>query len=86
MLRRLATAFFLVLLALLCAGFVRLNGAPAAVDLFLAVVPASVGEALVVAFLAGCAAGVAAAFPWVRRLTRDWGRRPSTGFVTGPSC
>ena len=71
MLRRLTIAFFLVLLALFCAGFVRLNGAPVLVDLFLAVLPATVGQALVAAFLAGTAAGVAGALGWVQRLARE---------------
>jgi len=71
MLRRLTFAFFLVLLALFCAGFVRLNGAATQVDLFLAVLPATVGEALVVAFLAGWLAGVGGGLLWVRRLARE---------------
>jgi hypothetical protein len=71
MLRRLTSAFFFVLLALVCAGFVRLNGAPAVVDLYVAAVPATVGEALVVAFLAGCLAGLGFALLWVRRLARE---------------
>lgn len=71
MLRRLTIAFFLVLLALFCAGFVRLNGAATQVDLFLAVLPATVGQALVVAFLAGFATGVAGALLWVLRLARE---------------
>jgi Lipopolysaccharide assembly protein A domain len=71
MLRRLTIAFFLVLLALCCAGFVRLNGAASQVDLFLAVVPATLGQALVVAFLAGFATGVLGGLLWVRRLARE---------------
>ena len=71
MLRRLTIAFFLVLLALFCAGFVRLNGAATQVDLFLAVVPATVGQGLIVAFLAGWATGVAGALGWVARLARE---------------
>ncbi len=71
MLRRLTLAFLFVLLALLCAGFVRLNGAATQVDLYLRVVPASVGQALVAAFLVGWATGVAAALLWVRRLARE---------------
>ena len=71
MLRRLAFAFFLVLLALLCAGFVRLNGAATQVDLFVAVVPATVGGALVAAFLAGWLTAVIGALYWVARLARE---------------
>ncbi|HUO81047.1 MAG TPA: hypothetical protein VMU00_12980 [Steroidobacteraceae bacterium] len=71
MLRRLALTFCLVVLALLCAGFVRLNGAATRVDLFVAVLPASLGEALVAAFLAGWAVGLAGALLWVRRLARE---------------
>jgi uncharacterized integral membrane protein len=71
MLRRLTLAFFFVLLALLCAGFVRLNGAATQVDLYGSVVAASVGEALIVAFLAGWAAGVAGALLWIARLKRE---------------
>ena len=71
MLRRLTFAFFLVLLALFCAGFVRLNGAAIPVDLFLTVLPATVGEALIVAFLAGVAAGIGGALLWVARLARE---------------
>ena len=71
MLRRLTIAFFLVLLALFCAGFVRLNGATVEVDLFLAVLPATVGQALVAAFLLGTLAGVAGALGWVARLARE---------------
>jgi hypothetical protein len=71
MLRRLTLAFFFVLLALVCAGFVRLNGVATQVDLLLAVVPATVGQALVVAFLAGWLAGVGGALLWVARLARE---------------
>jgi len=71
MLRRLTLVFFFVLLALVCAGFVRLNGAATQVDLLLAVVPATVGQALVVAFLAGWLAGVGGALLWVARLARE---------------
>jgi hypothetical protein len=71
MLRRLTLVFFFVLLALVCAGFVRLNGVATQVDLLLAVVPATVGQALVVAFLAGWLAGVGGALLWVARLARE---------------
>lgn len=71
MLRRLTFAFFLVLLALTCAGFVRLNGAATQVDLFLAIVPATVGEALVAAFLVGWLSAVLGALLWVARLARE---------------
>ena len=71
MLRRLTFAFFFVLLALLGAGFVRLNAAATSVDLYAAVVPASLGQALVVAFLVGWATGVAGALLWLLRLARE---------------
>jgi len=71
MLRRLTLAFFLVLLALACAGFVRLNGAATQVDLLFAVLPATVGQALIVAFLAGWLAGVGGSLRWVARLARE---------------
>ncbi len=71
MLRRLTFAFCFVLLALLCAGFVRLNGVATRVDLLVAVLPATVGEALTIAFLAGWLAGVGGALLWVARLARE---------------
>lgn len=71
MLRRLTFAFFFVLLALVCAGFVRLNGAATQVDLYFAALPASVGQALIAAFLAGWLAGVGGALLWVLRLARE---------------
>ena len=71
MLRRLTLAFLFVLLALCCAAFVRLNGAATQVDLLLATVPATVGQALVAAFLAGWAMGVGGALLWVLRLARE---------------
>ncbi len=71
MLRRLALAFLLVLTALVAAGFVRQNGAGADVDLYFGVVPATLGQALVAAFLLGWLAGLATAVAWVRRLARE---------------
>ncbi len=71
MLRRLTLVFFLLLLALVCAGFVRLNGAAVPVDLFFAVIPATLGAALVVAFLAGWLMAVLGALFWVTRLARE---------------
>lgn len=71
MLRRLTFTFLFLLLALAGAGFVRLNGARTLVELYVAAVPATVGQALVAAFLAGWALGVAGALLWVARLARE---------------
>jgi nitrate reductase gamma subunit len=71
MLRRLSFTFFLIVLALVAAGFVRLNATPTIVDLLVAVVPATTGEALVAAFVAGFAVAAAGAFLWHRRLERE---------------
>jgi ABC-type thiamin/hydroxymethylpyrimidine transport system permease subunit len=71
MLRRLTFTFLFLLLALVCAGFVRLNGAATVVELYVAAVPATVGQALTAAFLAGWALGVGGALVWVARLARE---------------
>jgi uncharacterized membrane protein len=71
MLRRLTLTFCFLLLALLAADFVRLNGAATRVDLYFAALPATVGEALVAAFAAGWALGVGGALFWVARLARE---------------
>jgi uncharacterized integral membrane protein len=71
MFRRLALTFLFLVLALLCAGFVRQNGAPVPVDLYVAVVAAPLGEALIVALLAGGLAGTLGSYLWVRRLRRE---------------
>ena len=74
MTRRLTAAFVFALLALACAGFVRLNRAPLELDLYLRVLRTSAGQALIVAFIVGWVAGLAAALGWVRRLVRERGR------------
>ena len=71
MFRRLTLALLFVLLALAAAGFVRLNRAPAIVDLYAVAVPVTVGEALVAAFLAGWIAGLIGALVWIARLARE---------------
>ena len=75
MTRRLAATLLLTLLALACAGFVRLNSAPLAVDLYFVVLRASAGQLLIAAFVIGWGAGLAAALAWVLRLTRERTRR-----------
>ena len=71
MLRRLALALLFVLVALICAGFVRLNGAPTQVDLYFGIVPVSVGQALIGAALLGWLAGMAGALAWSLGLVRE---------------
>ena len=72
--RRLTVALLFALLALASAGFVRLNRAPLEVDLYSKVVRASAGQALLLAFVAGWLAGIAAALIWVLRLARERNR------------
>jgi uncharacterized integral membrane protein len=71
MTRRLTAAIVYVLLALVCAGFVRLNPASVDLDLYYAVVRSSAGVALVAAFIVGFAAGLAGAIGWGLRLVRE---------------
>ena len=71
MTRRLLAAIALLLLALACAGFVRLNRAPLSVDVYFARIDGHAGEALVLAFVGGWLAGVAGALAWVLRLMRE---------------
>ncbi len=71
MLRRLTLALLFVALALVCAGFVRLNRAPTLIDLYVGVLPSSVGEALIGAVLVGWLAGLAGALAWGWRLVRE---------------
>ncbi len=71
MLRRLLSAFVFVVLALLCAGFVRLNATATQLDLYFASKPVTVGQALVGAVLVGWLLGVAGALAWVWRLVRE---------------
>jgi hypothetical protein len=71
MTRRLTTAVVFVLLALACAGFVRLNGAPARIDLYFGRVNPSIGQALIAVFVLGWGAGLAGALAWIGRLARE---------------
>jgi len=68
---RLVAAILFILLALLCAGFVRLNTLPTRIELFFANVSASVGQALVIAFVAGWIAGALGALGFALRLGRE---------------
>jgi hypothetical protein len=71
MTRRLSISVVFVLVALACAGFVRLNGAAARIDLYFGSVSPSVGKALVAAFVLGWGAGLAGALAWIGRLARE---------------
>ncbi len=71
MTRRLVAAILFILLALLCAGFVRLNTAPARIELFFANVGSTVGQALVVAVVVGWLAGVVGALSFAVKLARE---------------
>jgi len=71
MFRRLLSTFLFVVLALACAGFVRLNATPTRLDLYFAALPVTVGEALVGAVLVGWLVGLAGALAWIRRLVRQ---------------
>lgn len=71
MTRRLVAAILFILLALLCAGFVRLNTAPARIELIVANVGATLGQALVAAFVVGWLAGVAGALSFAVKLARE---------------
>jgi hypothetical protein len=68
---RLLTAIAFLVLALACAGFVRLNVAPVAIDLYVARATAGTGAALLAACIVGWCVGVAGALAWVRRLVRE---------------
>ena len=71
MTRRLVAAILFILLALLCAGFVRLNTLPTRVELAFASVPSTVGEALVIAFVVGWIAGALGALSFALKLVRE---------------
>ena len=73
MLRRLTLAFLFVLLALVCAGFVRVNAAPTRVDLYFAALRTTAGQALAAAFVLGFGVGLAAAGLALLRLARERG-------------
>ncbi|GEM_PF-6575175 len=71
MTRRLLAAIVFVLLALLCAGFVRLNRTPVDIELFFSRSGTSLGRALVVAFVCGWLVGAAGGLAFALRLTRE---------------
>lgn len=71
MTRRLLAAILFVLFALLCAGFVRLNGAPVEIELFFARASASIGFALVVACVVGWLAGALGSLSFALKLARE---------------
>ena len=71
MTRRLVAAILFILLALLCAGFVRLNTLPTRVELFFANISATVGQALVLAFVVGWIAGALGALSFAMKLARE---------------
>jgi uncharacterized integral membrane protein len=71
MFRRLFQVLLFALLALLCAGFVRMNRTPTEIDLYFLMLPASVGEALVAAVLAGWLAGLLGALAFMQGLLRE---------------
>ena len=71
MFRRLLQVLSFTVLALICAGFVRLNATPTELDLYFARLPLTVGEALVGAVLVGWLVGLAGALAWLRALTRE---------------
>ena len=71
MFSRLLQVLSFAVLALLCAGFVRLNATPTQLDLYFTILPATVGEALVGAVLVGWLVGLAGALAWLRSLARE---------------
>ena len=71
MTRRLVAAILFILLALLCAGFVRLNTAPTRVELIVANLGATVGHALIAAFVVGWVAGAVGALSFTLRLAGE---------------
>ena len=71
MTRRLIAAILFVVLALVCAGFVRLNNGTLTVEYFFSTSNTTAGRALVVAFVAGWLVGLAGALAWARRLARE---------------
>ncbi|HXQ63872.1 MAG TPA: hypothetical protein VN787_03385 [Steroidobacteraceae bacterium] len=71
MTRRLVAAIMFALLALACAGFVRLNSVPTRIDLYFATLGATAGQALVAAFIAGWLVGVGGAVAYAVKLSRE---------------
>ena len=71
MTRRLLSVISLVLIALVCAAFVRANAAPLALDVFAATIRPSAGQAVVGAFVAGWLVGTLGALRSVWRLGRE---------------
>ena len=71
MTRRLVTAILFVLLALVCAGFVRLNNGSLSIDYYFSTSNTTAGRALVVAFVVGWLVGLAGALAWALKLGRE---------------
>jgi uncharacterized integral membrane protein len=71
MTRRLLSAISLVLVALVCAAFVRANATPVELDVFAALIRPSAGQAVVGAFVAGWLVGTLGALRSVWRLGRE---------------
>ena len=71
MTRRLVSAILFVLLALICAGFVRLNNGTLRIEYFFSTSNTTAGRALVVAFVSGFLVGLAGALAWALRAARE---------------
>lgn len=72
MLRRLILTLLFLLLAVASAGFVRLNGAPLMIDLYVARVHCGGGTAILLSFVIGWGVGLLSALRW---LSREAGER-----------
>ncbi len=84
MFRRLLSTLLFVVLALVCAGFVRLNATPTSLDLYFSSLPVSLGQALIGAVLIGWLLGLAGALAWIWRLKREaWQLRRSLKLAEG---
>ena len=71
MFRRLFQVLSFCLLALLCAGFVRLNATATSLDLYFARESVTLGQALVGAVLLGWVVGLAGALASIAALARE---------------
>jgi len=71
MTRRLVAAILFVLLALVCAGFVRLNNGSLTIEYLFSSSNTTAGRALVVAFVAGWLVGAGGALAYAMRLVRE---------------
>ena len=71
MLRRLILTLLFLLLALASAGFVRLNGAPLTLDLYVARLQAGAGTAVILSVAIGWGLGLLSAFRWLSREARE---------------